>query len=410
MSQHEQTADLQRINTVLMRAGLDAVYQSVVNREAFDQTKIDADGPINSTYTGTKIPVNGDPNGAILPLTGGLNTATVAWEALEVTARRLEDRTGSTRQTRGLDSDQLSKEHSGAALRQLNVSADARKEMIARNMASGLSDFFSKLYRLVCRNQNQPRQAKISGKWVEFDPRTWNSDLRVKIVCGGLNREHGMVALQMVGAEQANVIEMLGPMNPNVTPANRYAYQTELCRQGNFTVSQFFTEVPPDWQPPPQEDPAIAKAKMDAELKKFEIESKEKQTVLQFQKDTQLAEVQQRDEMVRAQQDVEKTTLEHQREMIRLQSDQQKADDDRVAAERAHMIEIERLAIERETLELKRQEIESKERIEAIKAQAAIAQAEAQREQQEKMHEERLQAMKAPKTIRKNRDGSKTVE
>lgn len=287
MSQHEQTADLQRISTVLMRAGLDAVYQSVVNREAFDATKVDADGPINSTYTGTKIPVQGDPTGAIMPLTGGLNTATTAWEAMDQVKRTIEDRTGATRQSRGLDSDQLSKEHSGAALRQLNVSADARKEMIARNMAVGLSDFFSKLYRLICRNQNQERTAKIAGRWVEFDPRTWNSDLRVKVVCGGLNREHSMLALQTIGQEQAQVIEMLGPMNPNVTPANRYAYQKELCRHGSYNVSQFFTEVPPDWQPPPQEDPAMAKVKADTMAKQAELQMKGQETAAKLQMEQQ---------------------------------------------------------------------------------------------------------------------------
>lgn len=294
LSQHEQTADLQRISTVLMRAGLDAVYQSVVNREAFDVTKIEADGPINSTYTGTKIPVQGDPNGAIMPLTGGLNTATTAWEALDQIKRTIEDRTGATRQSRGLDSDQLSKEHSGAALRQLNMSADARKEMIARNMATGLSDFFSKLYRLVCRNQNQARAAKIAGRWFEFDPRTWNSDLRVKIVTGGLNREHSLVSLQMIGQEQAQVIELLGPMNPNVTPANRYAYQRELCRLGNMSVSQFFSEVPPDWQPPQQEDPAMAKVKVDAEAQKakMELEGQKTQAQLQLQQQKDGAQLQ----------------------------------------------------------------------------------------------------------------------
>lgn len=288
LSMHDITADLQRISTVLTRAGLDAVYQSVVNREAFDATKIEADGPINSTYTGTKIPVQGDPNGAILPLTGGLNTATVAWDALELTARRIEDRTGVTRQARGLDSDQLTKEHSGAALRQLSMSADGRKELMARNLASGLSDLFSKLYRLICRNQNQPRTAKIAGQWVEFDPSTWNSDCRVTIHSGGMNREQTLVGLQMIGQEQAQVIELLGPMNPNVKPQNRYRYQEELCRIAGFKdAEQFFSEVPPDWQPPEQEDPAMAKVKADTAAKQAEMQLKGQETAAKLQMEQQ---------------------------------------------------------------------------------------------------------------------------
>lgn len=309
---HDITADLQRISTVLMRAGLDAVYQSVVNREAFDATKVDADGPINSTYTGTKIPVQGDPTSAIMPLVGGLNTATVAWEALEVNARRIEDRTGATRQTRGLDADKLSKDHSGVALDKLQLNADARKEMYARNMASGLGDFFSKLYRLVCRNQNAPRQAKVGGKWCKFDPRSWNSDLRVSIYSGGMNRERSLVGLQLIGAEQDKIIEALGPGNPIVTVKNRFAYQEALCREvGYRSAEQFFTEVPdqpvtgPDghpavdpetgepqmqpWAPPPQEDPAMEKVKVDAQAKQAEMALRAEETkanlALQEQKD-----------------------------------------------------------------------------------------------------------------------------
>ena len=361
MSQHEQTADLQRISTVLMRAGLDAVYQSVVNREAFDATKVDADGPINSTYTGTKIPVQGDPNGAIMPLVGGLNTATTAWEALDQIKRTIEDRTGATRQSRGLDSDQLSKEHSGVALRQLNVSADARKEMIARNMAVGLSDFFSKLYRLICRNQNQARTAKIAGRWVEFDPRTWNSDLRVKVVCGGLNREHSMLSLQAIGQEQAQVIEMLGPMNPNVTPANRYAYQKELCRHGSYNVSQFFTEVPPDWQPPPQEDPAMAKVKADTMAKQAELQMKGQETAAKLQ-------MEQQKDQSNLEADREKAALD-----LQLARDKASAEIELAREKAAAEIQLARekaqaeLALERERMamesELEKERIASQERV-----------------------------------------------
>ena len=88
----------------------------------------------------------------------------------------------------------------------------------------------SKVYRLVCRNQNEVRQAKIGGKFCQFDPRTWNSDLRVTIHAGGVNREHALTGLMLIGQEQEKITEALGPGNPNVTIANRYRFQEELCR------------------------------------------------------------------------------------------------------------------------------------------------------------------------------------
>jgi len=293
---HELLADLQRQSTVITRAGLDALYQSVVNREAIDKNRVDLDSAL-ATYSGAKVLVDGSPGDAILPLTGGLNTATTAWEALEVIKQRIEDRTGATRQTRGIDSDRLSADHSGKALNMLQINADARKEMVARNMAIGLGEGFSKLYRLVCRNQNQPRQAKVGGKWCQFDPRTWNASLKVTIHAGGMNREHTLMSLQLVGQEQEKVIETLGPANPLVTPKNRFNYQEELCRLAGFKSAEPFFSEPQDvpetdeqgqpvvdpetgqmktkpWAPEPQPDPAMAKVQADAQAKQAEMQLK----------------------------------------------------------------------------------------------------------------------------------------
>ena len=254
----------------------------------------------------------GNPADVIQQLSGGVNTTDVAWNALTVLRQRLEDRTGATRQTRGLDTDQLGKEHSGKALGMLQLNADARKEMTARNLASGLGLFMAKLYRLVCRNQNETRQAKIGGKWCQFDPRTWNSDLRVTVHAGGVNREHALTGLMMIGQEQEKVFEFLGPGNPNVTSRNRYRFQEELVRAAGWkSADPFFTEpeeqpvVGPDgqpvvdsqtgqpktepWKPPPQPSPEMAKVQADAQASQASHELKAQETAaslhLQQQKD-----------------------------------------------------------------------------------------------------------------------------
>lgn len=396
LSVHDYTADLQRQSTVLTRAGLDAVYQSVVNREAFDATRIDADGPINSTYTGTKIPVNGSPADAILPLVGGLNTATTAWEALEVIKQRLEDRTGATRQTRGLDSDQLSKEHSGKALGMLQLSADARKEMTARNLAAGLSEFVSKVYRIVCRNQNEARQVKVGGEYCTFDPRTWNSDLKMTFHVAGLNREHSLVGLRLIGEEQEKVIEALGPGNPNVTIKNRYRYQEELCRfAGQRDTAAFFTEVPdqpvagPDgqpvvnpetgepqtqpWAPPPQEDPAMAKVKVDAQARQAEL-----QTNTQMKAAEQ--ELRQQEAVAKLEADAQRSAME-----MQLARDEAAAKIQVMREEAAARIQImrEQMAADRDLAVMKMQQdreleimrIESQERVGKVKATQSSSEA-----------------------------------
>ncbi|HEX5006584.1 MAG TPA: hypothetical protein VFV70_05695, partial [Hyphomonadaceae bacterium] len=311
-SYHDQVADLQRQSTVITRAGLDALYQSVVNREGYDKNRVNLDSLL-ATYSGAKVEVDGPPGDAILPLTGGLNTATVAWEALEVVKQRLEDRTGATRQTRGLDADAISDQHSGKALQQLQINADARKEMVARNMANGLSQCFAKLYRLVCRNQNKERAVKVGGQYARFNPENWDSDLRVTIKAGGVNRDGALQGLMLIGQEQEKVIETLGPGNPNVTTKNRYRYQEELCRlAGHSEASPFFTEVPDEpetdeqgqpvvdeqtgqpkmkpWAPPPQQDPAMAKVEADAKAKQAEMQLRAQESEATLQLNAQEAQ------------------------------------------------------------------------------------------------------------------------
>lgn len=302
LSMHDITADLQRRSTVLTRAALDAVYQAVVNREAYDKNRVPLD-ELLSTVAGSKIGVDGSPGDAIMPLTGGLDTSKVAFEAINQMSVTLENRTGATRQTQGLDPDALLKgPHSGKAIELLQTAGGARKEMIARNMAAGLTTLFSKLYRLVCRNQNEPRAAKVGGKWAQFDPRTWNSDLRVMIHTGlGTgNREQTVMGLQMVIMEQDKIIEALGPANPLVTAQHRFRALEELLRAlGYRSADPFFGEPPEGWAPEPAPDPEAAKLQAEMQMQQAKMQMEAEQTKLQYQKDMELAAQQQTDERER---------------------------------------------------------------------------------------------------------------
>lgn len=390
LSVHDIAADLQRQSTVITRAGLDALYQSVVNREAYDKNKVDIES-LTATYSGAKVAVEGPPGEAILPLTGGLDTAQTAWSALEIIKQRLEDRTGAVRQSRGLDSDALTDSHSGVALQKLQLNADAQKEMTARNMGEGLGVLFTKLYRLVCRHQNQPRQARVGGKYAVFDPRAWDPSLSVTVYAGGINREHTLMGLQLIGAEQDKVLEFAGPGNPNVTVNNRYAYQEELCRHAGFkSAAPFFTEVPdqpvmgPDgqpvvdpqtgqpkmqpYQPPPQPDPAMAKVQADAQAKQAQMQmdaaSKQQDAQLQQQKAAADVEAQRENNAAQIQLAREKAAAE-----IQVMREKAAAEIDTARAQMAMDAQLAREKMQQD-FELEKMRIDSQERVGKAKASA----------------------------------------
>jgi len=319
LSMHDITADLQRRSTVLTRAALDAVYQSVINREAFDRNRVNVDALL-ATYAGAKIPVDGDPGSAIMPLTGGLDTAKTAWDALNQLTATLENRTGATRQTQGVDPDALLKgAHSGKAIDLLQTAGAARKEVMARNMAAGLERFFAKLYRLVCRHQNEPIQTRVGGKYAQFDPREWNQNLRVHIHTGtGTgNRDQTVAGLNLIGQAMQGMVEMVGPDNPVITTEHRYRWFEELCRALGYRSAEPFAAEPPEvpvqgpngqpeinsetgqpatkpWSPPPKPDPAQMKVQADMQA-----------TQAKMQTDTQMAQLKHGLEQQKAQIDVQ---------------------------------------------------------------------------------------------------------
>lgn len=291
-SLHDVTQDLQREATVIKRAGLDALYQSVVNREAFDRNKVALDDLLGS-YAGQKIPVEGSPGDAIMPLTGGVDTTTVAWQALANIDMMLEKRTGATRQTQGVDADALlTKEHSGKAIDLLQTAGASRKELMARNMGSGLERFFGKLLRLICRNQHQAKQLKVGGKWCTFDPRSWNESWKVRVHTGlGTgNREQTLMGVQYIQNFQQQLVQTLGPDNPLVSAQEVYNSFEEGCRALGYKSADRFMKEPPmvpvqgpdgqpqidpqtgqpaqkPWAPQPQPSPEMAKVQADAQAK-----------------------------------------------------------------------------------------------------------------------------------------------
>jgi hypothetical protein len=51
--------------------------------------------------------------------------------------------------------------------------------------------------KLIIQHQDQPRTVRLRGKWVEFDPRTWNVDMdaTVNTGLGAGTRERDMMMM-----------------------------------------------------------------------------------------------------------------------------------------------------------------------------------------------------------------------
>lgn len=407
---YDEAKDIQRTKTVLLRNMLDSVYQSVVPR-VYANTKMVTKRGLDALLTvrpGVIIEGEGPASDALFPFQVP-DLSQSALTAMQWMDRVAESRTGVNRSAQPMDPDILHDTAKGVEL--LQNAASVRKEEIARNLAVGLQQFGKKLYRLIHKHQNEARSVKIAGEWRNIDPRAWEADIRctVSVGLGTGAKEKQLMLWQMMQGDQVAWFQAFGPGQEfGPRPNNVYALAQEKYKTIGIKNAERFLgkEPPPEWAPQPPPNPEQAKAQAELQKTQMTLQHQEKvegmkvqatqqQTMLQAQKDMEVANAQQRDEMVRVQMDAQnnertaaleiakvqqaaqQAAMEHERELARIQSE---------------------AAIAQAELQLKARELDIKEQELMVRQQEAAAQraeAAADREHQSQENKEDRKAAKA---------------
>lgn len=248
----DQLMDIQRIKSQIMRLMLDSLAQSIRPRSWVVEGQVNLDDALNSDV------------GAVVRMRqpgmmGDLSTPFVgqaAFPMLDYLDNVREDRTGVTRASQGLDPDAL-QSTTAAAVQATLQNAQQHILMIARIFAeTGVARLFKILLRLVVTHQPRARIVRLRNKYVEVNPSEWDAtmDVSVNTALGTGLKGEKMNVLQGIAAKQELILQTLGPSNPLVSLAqysNCLRKMVELA--GYKDSSQFFSPVPPDWQPPPQQ-------------------------------------------------------------------------------------------------------------------------------------------------------------
>lgn len=273
LSTADKTMDLQRIKTHIQRNLLDSLAQSIHPRTTIVEGQVNVDDVLNNEV-GSVIRQRAPG------MVQALDTPFVGQQALPILdymdAVR-EMRTGVSRQSLGLNADELQSTNV-QAIQQAITGAQGKTELIARVMANGMRKLYRGILHLVVQNQDRPRIIRMAGRFVPVDPRTWRSDVAVKInvALGTGTTEQKMASLQAIIAKQELIIQTQGLNQPIVTPAqyaNALRKWVELAGWRNPDL--FFNAVPPDWQPPPPAppppDPRIQLAQQELQLQQARI-------------------------------------------------------------------------------------------------------------------------------------------
>ena len=331
LSVADAVMDLQKIQTALLRGGLDNQYLANNGRYAVSDN-VNLDDMLDSRPGGIVRVVNGaQPGNEIFPLTHPTNGAAVV-PMMEYVEKISQKRTGVNEQTQGLDPNALNKTATGATI--MMSAAQQRIKFIARIFAeTGVKALFQLVHELTLKNSRQQEMVQLRGKWLPVNPRTWvkRNDMTVNVALGT-----GDKAAQIAMLNQILMIQKEAAVVGIATPQNIYSTLVRLTKTAGYKDENEFwtdpTQAPP--RPPPPPDPRIQVEQMrqQADAQRFQAESQMTQQIesMKLQLDKQKAEMQLQ---VQAANDARDSEREQLKAQYNAQIEQMKLENDRQIAE-----------------------------------------------------------------------------
>ena len=269
----DDTMDIQRITSVLLRQMLDNLYlannpRKYVNMRRAGETTIQ--DMLNERVGGI---IRGD--GPMTDAVGEFTTPYVAGSSqfmLDYMDAKKQERTGHFKLTEGLDADTLNPTATGVV--KLMAAAQGRKELIARRLALGVAKIFQKLEATVIKYQDFERVVQLRDTFVKVDPRHWNASMRTSIQVGlGTGAKDQVVAnlgqimtLQQQAGQQ-------GYASSQIMREKLFNTFSDLVSAWGFPSVERYMPPP---TVPPEEVQSDAEIEAQAELQKIEMQEQTK--------------------------------------------------------------------------------------------------------------------------------------
>ena len=301
ISLFDDTHDIQRVKTVLLRQTLDNLYwQNNPQPTVQDGAIVNMDAVYNPEFG---LPIRTKPGMDVRTALGFNQVPFVAAQSfamLDYMDNEAQERTGVNDASSGLAPDAL-QNMTAKASAMIEQAGIGQTELMVRTIAEGLRKFFRLILKLVVKHQDVPRTVRLRGEWVQYDPRSWNSDMdcTVNTGLGAGTRERDMQMVQFILGMQEKLLASLGPVdNPFVSPDNLYASLQKLVQAaGMKTPDMFFTK------PDPEKIAVKAKAMAEQpspEMMKVQAQAEAKKAELQMTGQIKAAEMQQSGQAERA--------------------------------------------------------------------------------------------------------------
>jgi hypothetical protein len=172
LSLADVTMDIQKSQSTLKRSVIDNAWLTNTSRWVANLSLVRNPRDLIDNKIGAVIDVNAmDPSSVVQPLSTPQISPNI-FTTMELLEQEKEARSGSSRMSKGMDSDVVSKQNSSDLITRYMNASNRRTMVMARNFAeSFLKPLMFDLYRLAIENDTQPRMVQLSGKYVPIDPK-----------------------------------------------------------------------------------------------------------------------------------------------------------------------------------------------------------------------------------------------
>jgi hypothetical protein len=244
--------------------------------------------------------------------------------ALQYLDDLVEQKTGVTRASTGLDPDALQSTTKAAVTATISAAA-AQIETMARNLAEGgMTRLMKIILRLSVKHARGPEMVRSGQQYVPIDPRVWDVGMRMKVNVGlGTGREEErQMALGMTLQTQMGILQTYGPSNPLVGLTElRNTLADMLFASGVRNADRYYKPMTPEIEQ------QLAQAAQQAAAQAGQQPPQDPQAQAFLQAEGMKAQVKQQSDMMNAQAKAAADAQRAQLQMVSMQMSDDRARD-----------------------------------------------------------------------------------
>lgn len=306
------TMDDQDTATSILRGVLDNVAMVNNPRIGIVKGKVEVDDVLNNEIGAI---IRQDAPGMMevyaVPFTAGQTLG-----ALQYMDQLVEQKTGVTRASMGLDPDAMQSTAKAAVSATIQAAA-GQVETMARNLAEGgMRRLFGLLLRLTVKHADGEKMMRLNSEFAPVDPRVWDTsmDVSVNVGLGTGREEEKAAAYREILGMQMQIWQSYGPTNGVVSLTGiRNTLQDMMASAGIRNTERYFNPMNPQIE---------QELMMQAQQMAAQQGQQADPNAAYLQAEQLKAQVKMQSDQQRAQLDMQKAQADHMRKLEQMRVDQ----------------------------------------------------------------------------------------